>query len=128
MNPSLRNLLVSDILIRFAEQIPYAFVVVWCIKYNGITATEFGILTAIEMTTALLIYLPVAYMADRSTKKPFVVITFFNFTLFPLVIFFAHSFWMMVVAFIIRGLKEFGEPSSPSALLAEPSSGKCRHR
>ena len=83
MNPSLRNLLVSDILIRFAEQIPYAFVVVWCIKYNGITATEFGILTAIEMTTALLIYLPVAYLADRSTKKPFVVITFFNFTHFP---------------------------------------------
>ena len=87
MNPALRNLLVSDILIRFAEQIPYAFVVVWCIKYNGITATEFGILTAIEMTTALLIYLPVAYLADRSTKKPFVVITFFNFTIFPLVIF-----------------------------------------
>jgi len=28
------------------------------------------------MTTAFLIYLPVAYLADRSTKKPFVVITF----------------------------------------------------
>jgi MFS family permease len=117
MSPSLRNLLVSDILIRFAEQIPYAFVVVWCIKYNGITATEFGILTAIEMTTALLIYLPVAYMADRSTKKPFVVITFFNFTIFPVVIFFAHSFWMMVVAFIIRGLKEFGEPTRKALIM-----------
>ena len=117
MNPALRNLLVSDILIRFAEQIPYAFVVVWCIKYNGITATEFGILTAIEMTTALLIYLPVAYLADRSTKKPFVVITFFNFTIFPLVIFFAHSFWMMVVAFIIRGLKEFGEPTRKALIM-----------
>ena len=117
MNPALRNLLVSDILIRFAEQIPYAFVVVWCIKYNGITATDFGILTAIEMTTAFLIYLPVAYLADRSTKKPFVVITFFNFTLFPLVIFFAHSFWMMVVAFIIRGLKEFGEPTRKALIM-----------
>ena len=117
MNQPLRNLLVSDILIRFAEQIPYAFVVVWCIKYNGITATEFGILTAIEMTTALLIYLPVAYLADRSTKKPFVVITFFNFTLFPLVIFFTHSFWMMVIAFIIRGLKEFGEPTRKALIM-----------
>ncbi|PKN77144.1 MAG: MFS transporter [Deltaproteobacteria bacterium HGW-Deltaproteobacteria-10] len=117
MNPSLRNLLVSDILIRFAEQIPYAFVVVWCMKYNGITAAEFGILTAIEMTVALLIYLPVAYMADRSTKKPFVVITFFNFTLFPLVIFFAHSFWMMVIAFVIRGLKEFGEPTRKALIM-----------
>ncbi len=117
MSPALRNLLVSDILIRFAEQIPYAFVVVWCMKYNGITAAEFGILTAIEMTTALLIYLPVAYMADRSTKKPFVVITFFNFTLFPLVIFFAHSFWMMVIAFVIRGLKEFGEPTRKALIM-----------
>jgi MFS family permease len=117
MSPALKNLLVSDILIRFAEQIPYAFVVVWCIKYNSITATEFGILTAIEMTTALLIYLPVAYLADRSTKKPFVVITFFNFTIFPLVLLFSHSFWMMVVAFIIRGLKEFGEPTRKALIM-----------
>ena len=117
MGPALKNLLVSDILIRFAEQIPYAFVVVWCIKYNSITATEFGILTAVEMTTALLIYLPVAYLADRSTKKPFVVITFFNFTVFPLVIFFSHSFWMMVIAFVIRGLKEFGEPTRKALIM-----------
>ena len=61
-------MLTSDILIRFAEQIPYAFVVVWCIKYNSITATEFGILTAIEMTTALLIYSPVVYRADSSVS------------------------------------------------------------
>ncbi len=117
MSPALRNLLISDILIRFAEQIPYAFVVVWCIKYNGISATQFGVLTAIEMATAVAVYLPVAYLADRSTKKPFVVITFFNFTLFPLVIFFSHSFWMMVAAFIIRGLKEFGEPTRKALIM-----------
>ncbi|TSA45617.1 MAG: MFS transporter, partial [Deltaproteobacteria bacterium] len=45
MSPDLRNLLVSDILIRFAEQIPYAFVVIWCIKMNGISAVQFGLLT-----------------------------------------------------------------------------------
>ena len=117
MSPSLRNLLVSDILIRFAEQIPYAFVVVWCIKYNGISAAQFGVLTAIEMATAVAVYLPVAYLADRSTKKPFVVITFFNFTLFPLIIFFSHSFWMMVAAFIVRGLKEFGEPTRKALIM-----------
>jgi MFS family permease len=64
MSPALKNLLVSDILIRFAEQIPYAFVVVWCIKNQGITATQFGLLTAIEMITAVLVYLPVAYLAE----------------------------------------------------------------
>jgi MFS family permease len=117
MSPALKNLLVSDILIRFAEQIPYAFVVVWCIKNQGITATQFGLLTAIEMITAVLVYLPVAYLADRSTKKPFVVITFFNFTIFPLVILFSHSFAMMVIAFVIRGLKEFGEPTRKALIM-----------
>ena len=37
INPALRNLLISDILIRFCEQIPYAFVVIWCVTRNGIT-------------------------------------------------------------------------------------------
>ena len=117
MNRDLRNLLVSDILIRFAEQIPYAFVVVWCIKNNGISAVQFGLLTTVEMATAMLVYIPVAYLADRTTKKPFVLITFVNFTLFPLFLLFSHSFWMMVIAFIIRGLKEFGEPTRKALIM-----------
>ena len=124
MSPPLRNLLISDILIRFAEQIPYAFVVVWCVKEKGLSAADFGLLTAIEMLTAVAVYIPVAYLADRSTKKPFVVITFFNFTLFPLIILFSSSFWMMVVAFIIRGLKEFGEPTRKALILDLAPEGK----
>jgi len=117
MTPALKNLLVSDIMIRFAEQIPYAFVVVWCMKINSISAVQFGVLTTIEMATAVLVYIPVAYLADRGTKKPFVVITFFNFTLFPLVLLFSHSFFMMVIAFIVRGLKEFGEPTRKALIM-----------
>ncbi len=117
MSPDLKRLLVSDILIRYAEQIPYAFVVVWCLKNNTITAFQFGVLTAIEMVVAMLIYIPVAYLADKSTKKPFVVITFFNFTVFPLFLLFSHSFPMMVLAFVIRGLKEFGEPTRKALIM-----------
>jgi MFS family permease len=117
MSPDLRNLLVSDILIRFAEQIPYAFVVIWCIKMNGISALQFGLLTTIEMITAMLVYIPVAYLADRTGKKPFVLITFANFTLFPLFLLFSHTFWMMAVAFVIRGLKEFGEPTRKALIM-----------
>ncbi|MBU0494898.1 MAG: MFS transporter [Chloroflexi bacterium] len=113
----LRNLLVSDILIRFCEQIPYAFVVVWCVTLNGITPFEFGVLTTIEMATAVLVYIPVAYLADRSTKKPFVLITFGFFTLFPLVLLISRSFWMMALAFVIRGLKEFGEPTRKALIM-----------
>lgn len=117
LTPSLRKLLLPDILVRFCEQIPYAFVVIWCVSLNGITPLQFGLLTAIEMVTAILIYIPVAYLADRSTKKPFVVITFGFFTLFPLLLLLAHSFWVMALAFVVRGLKEFGEPTRKALIL-----------
>ena len=122
-SPQLKSLLASDILIRFCEQIPYAYVVLWCMRpvagYHTahVTATQFGLLTATEMATAVAIYLPVAKMADKSSKKPFVVITFVNFALFPLLLFFSRSFAMLIVAFVLRGLKEFGEPTRKALIL-----------
>jgi len=118
MSPALRNLLISDILVRFCEQIPYAFVVLWCVKDVGISPVQFGLLTAVEMVTAMLIYIPVAYLADKSTKKPFVVMTFWFFTFFPLFLLFARSFWLLVLAFVLRGLKEFGEPTRKALIIA----------
>ncbi|HEX9676174.1 MAG TPA: MFS transporter [Anaerolineales bacterium] len=117
LSPELRGLLFSDILVRFCEQIPYAFVVIWAVQLNGITPLQFGWLTAIEMATAVLIYIPVAYLADRSTKKPFVLITFVFFTLFPLVLLVSRSFEAMVGAFVLRGLKEFGEPTRKALIM-----------
>ena len=112
MGSDLKRLLVSDILIRYCEQIPYAFVVVWCMKTisEPVSAIQFGFLTSIEMVTALLVYIPVAYLADRGGKKIFVLITFVFFTLFPLALLFSQSFAVLVPAFILRGFKEFGEP------------------
>lgn len=115
--PMLRRLLVSDILIRFCEQIPYAFVVIWVMENHSLSASQFGLLSAIEMITAMLIYIPVAYLADRSTKKPYVAITFVNFTLFPLVLSLCRSFPAFVLAFVLRGLKEFGEPTRKAMIL-----------
>jgi len=119
MNPKLRNLLISDILIRFCEQIPYAFVVLWCMEVitMPLTGLQFGLLTTVEMATALLIYIPVAYLADRGQKKPFVQMTFVFFTLFPLVLLFCQSFWPLVGAFVLRGLKEFGEPTRKALIM-----------
>jgi MFS family permease len=119
MSPSLKRLLVSDILVRFCEQIPYAFVVVWCMKtiVDPVSALSFGVLTGIEMFTAMLVYIPVAYLADKTTKKPFVVITFGFFTIFPVVLLFCQSFQWLVLAFILRGLKEFGEPTRKALIM-----------
>ena len=115
----LKHLLVADILIRYCEQIPYAFVVIWCMKSisHPISALQFGLLTTIEMTTALLVYIPVAYLADKNSKKPFVLITFIFFTFFPFALFFADSFYILIPVFILRGLKEFGEPTRKSLIM-----------
>ncbi len=113
----LRNLLVSDILVRFCEQIPYAFVVVWVMQNKGLSANKFGFLTAVEMVTAMLIYIPVAYLAGRGSKKPYIAITFANFTLFPLALSFCSSYTSFIFAFILRGLKEFGEPTRKALIL-----------
>jgi MFS family permease len=127
MNPAMKGLLVTDILVRFCEQIPYAFVVVWCMKAiaQPVTALQFGVLTTIEMATAVLVYVPVAYLADRSTKKPFVTITFGFFTLFPLILLYSRSFEWLILAFIVRGLKEFGEPTR-KALIMDLAPDNCK--
>ena len=119
MSPSLKRLLVSDILVRFCEQIPYAFVVIWSMKTiaNPVSAIQFGLLTGIEMIVAMVVYIPVAYFADKSTKKPFVVTTFIFFTFFPLILLFCQSFPLLVIAFILRGLKEFGEPTRKALIM-----------
>jgi MFS family permease len=119
MPGALRNLLVSDILVRFCERIPDAFVVIWVTRAIARPASElaFGWLSAIENLVAVLIYIPVAWMADSFGKKPFVLITFAFFTLFPLALLHAQSLAMLIPVFVLRGLKEFGEPTRKALIM-----------
>ena len=71
------------------------------------------------------LYIPVAYLADRTTKKPFVLITFVFFILFPLLLLFSRSLEWLIVAFILRGLKEFGEPTRKT-LIMDLSPNSCQ--
>lgn len=127
MDARLKNLLVSDILIRFCEQIPYVFVVIWCLDEVKISPGQFGALTAIEMAVAALVYIPVARFSDQMERKPFVALTFVFFTLFPALLFFSRSWPMLILAFIVRGLKEFGEPTR-KAMIVELSDEAARAR
>lgn len=113
----LKNLLISDILIRFCEQIPYVFVVIWCINIVNVSPVQFGYLTAIEMLTAAVIYIPVASFSDRFERKPFVILTFIFFTIFPFFLYYSRSYLLLIFAFIIRGLKEFGEPTRKAMIM-----------
>lgn len=117
MSKPLRVLLVSDILIRFAEQIPYAFVVVYVVNNLGNSAVTFSFLTLIEMLTAMFIYIPVALLSEKVRSKTIVSITFFFFAIFPLVLSISNSIWILYLAFIIRGLKEFGEPTRKALIV-----------
>ncbi len=117
--PALRELLISDILIRFCERIPYAFVILWAMDHGKVSPQQFGELAAIEMLTAMICYIPVAHWADRYGRRPFVLVTFIFFTLFPLVLLVSESFPWLCVAFAVRGLKEFGEPARKALIIGE---------
>ena len=117
--PALRELLVSDILIRFCERIPYAFIILWAMDHGGLTAQQFGYLVTFEMVTAMLCYIPVAHLADKYGRRPFVLITFIFFTLFPVTLLWAHDFKWLALAFVVRGLKEFGEPARKALIIGE---------
>jgi MFS family permease len=117
--PALRELLVSDILIRFCERLPYAFVILWAMDHGGVTPQQFGWLVTFEMLAAMLCYIPVAHLADKYGRRPFVLITFFFFTLFPLTLLIAHDFKWLALAFVVRGFKEFGEPARKALIIGE---------
>ena len=117
--PALRELLVSDILIRFCERIPYAFVILWAMNTGGVTAQQFSWLIAIEMITAMFCFIPVAYFADKYGRHPFVLVTFVFFTLFPVTLMWADDFRWLALAFVVRGLKEFGDPARKVIIIGE---------
>jgi MFS family permease len=116
-SPPLRRLLFSDILIRFCERLPFAWVVIYAMNH-GMNGKDIGELTAIEMLAAIACYVPASMLADRYGKEPFVIATFVMYTLFPIVLFGAYTFSAFAIAFTIRGLKEFGEPARKSLIVS----------
>jgi MFS family permease len=116
-HPALRRLLYSDILVRFCERIPFAWVVIYCLDNIHVTATQFGLLTAVETLVSMLCLFPTAYLSDKYGREPFVTATFVLFTLFPLSLLYSHNFTMLVFAFMIRGLKEFGDSARKSQII-----------
>jgi MFS family permease len=119
---ALKRLLISDIIIRICEGLADFFIVLYVTNVRGISAARYGALVAIQMATSMLVYLPAARIADRIGRKPFVIMTFSCFALFPVAVVSARDFTWLVVAFIIGGLREIGEPSRKAMIVdfAEP--------
>ena len=123
MAPGLKRLLIADCLARWAEGIPSVFIVLYVMDHLRAEPFHFGLLTALEMLTAILVYIPIAKLADRMNRKPFVLLTFAFFALFPLALATASAFIWLAFAFIIAGLREIGEPARKALIvdLASPT-------
>lgn len=127
MDGGLKRLLVADCLARWAEGIPKVFLIFFVIDVLGGTATQFGWLTSVQMLAATLVYIPLAKMADRMDRKPFVLLTFAFFALFPLAVALSPGPGWLAMAFVIGGLRETGEPAR-KALIVDFASAGARGR
>src|SRR5438105_687131 len=74
-NSPMRRLLLSDVLVRFCERIPYAWVVIFAMDYIGVSAKQVGVLTFVEMLAATLCITPASHYPHRSGRAPFVIVT-----------------------------------------------------
>ena len=113
----LRWLLASDVFIRTCEGMVDVFLVLYAINVIGISASQFGVLIAVQMITAILSYFPAARLADRIGRKPFVIATFLAFSLFPVAVVVSRSFGALLLAFVVGGLRELGEPARKALIV-----------
>src|SRR5439155_933181 len=122
LQAGLRRLLISDIFIRTCEGMADVLIILYITNVLHVSFARFGTLIAISTITTLVMYLPAAKAADRVGRRPFIIATFCAFALYPLAIISAHDFPGLVIAFIIGGLREIGEPARKAMIVdfAEP--------
>jgi len=113
----LKRLLISDIFIRTCEGMTDVLVILYVTNVLHLSVARFGTLLAILFATTLVIYVPAAKAADRVGRRPFIIATFCAFALYPLAIIAAHDFAGLVIAFIIGGLREIGEPARKAMIV-----------
>jgi MFS family permease len=119
----LRTLLAADVFARIGEGLVDVFLVIYATVIVGVSAAQFGILVAVQSLTSMVVYLPAARISDRGHVKPVVIATFLAFAVFPLAVVMSTDFTTLIFAFVVGGLREFGEPSRKSMIVdfAAPS-------
>ncbi len=114
---ALKRLLISDVIVRMCEGMTGVLTILYVTNIQGFSARRFGTLIAIQMITSIIVYIPAGKIADRVGRKPFVILTFVCFALFPLAIVLAWNFTLLVLAFVIGGLREIGEPARKAMIV-----------
>jgi MFS family permease len=114
---ALKRLLISDVIIRTCEGMTGVITILYVTNVLHFTIKEYGTFIAVQMITSILVYIPAGKIADRVGRKPFVILTFVSFALFPLAIIAASNFILIVVAFVVGGLREIGEPARKAMIV-----------
>ena len=127
LDARLKRLLVADCFARWAEGIPEVFIILYVMNVLGLNSFQFGLLISLQMLTAILVYIPIAKLSDDMNRKPFVLLTFAFFSLFPLALVLSNNLTFLIVAFVVAGLREIGEPAR-KAMIVDLASETARGR
>jgi MFS family permease len=114
---ALKRLLISDIIVRLCEGMTGVLIILYVTNVQRRSARYFGALIAVQMITSIVVYIPAGKIADRFGRKPFVILTFICFALFPLCIVLASNPALLVLAFVVGGLREIGEPARKAMIV-----------
>ena len=110
----LKSLLLAEIFTRWGLWLVKEFIVIYCLYNLKIEPWFFGLLVSIEITTSLITYIPIGKATEKGNLKPYIGLTFIFFAIFPLGFLLAgitKSTIVLVMAFILYGLREIGEPA-----------------
>jgi MFS family permease len=138
-DPQLRQLLISDVLARWCEGMGREFLILFCLPliHASLGLSEAAaesryvwVLLIVLNATSLLLYIPIGHFASKpgAAKKPFIGVTFVLFALFPLAVVLlgpALGMWGLILAFIVGGLREIGEPAR-KAMITELAPAEFR--
>jgi MFS family permease len=113
----LKRLLVSDVAIRTCEGMADIFVILYVTNVTGISVPRYGVLVAVQLLTAIVVYVPAARLAEKVGRKPLVIATFLFFAFYPVAVVLARDFAWLVGAFVIGGLREIGEPARKAMIV-----------
>lgn len=114
---ALKRLLISDVIIRMCEGMTGVLTILYVTNVQGFSTARYGTLIAIQMIVSILVYIPAGKIADRIGRKPFVIVTFASFALFPVAVIVASNFAFLILAFVVGGLREIGEPSRKAMIV-----------
>ena len=76
LNPLLKRLLLSDMIVRFGQGIGEIFIVLYATTVLGASPQAFGWLVGLAMVTSITVYLPAARRADAGSPAPWVTVTY----------------------------------------------------